>query len=159
MAQGDYTQFNYFAQSYGSNILNTHTFKIALTTLQVGGTPTIAATDAVPTWGSGGTTDLSTSEVTAGGNYSAGGQTITTGTSLTTNVFRLTGTAVTWTKAAGSPTDIKTAVIYSDTATNKDAVGFVDLTTDGTTAVSLVSQDIVVTINADGIVKVTVNAT
>lgn len=162
MAQGTITLFNEFAESVadGRIDLDTDTFKVALTTLQVGGTPTIAATDAVPCWGAGGTTNLSTSEVSAGGGYTANGETLTSVTyTQTSGVGTFDAANVTWTSAAsGDPATIKSLVLYSDTATNKDAVGFMDMTTDGTTAISLLSGDITVNWNASGIFTVTVNA-
>jgi len=160
MAQGTLALFDEFAESVGDGRidLDTHTFKVALVTLQVGGTPTIAKTDAVPTWGAGGTTNLSTSEVSAGGGYTAGGITLTlTPTwAQTGGVAKWDATDITWTSAAsGDPATIKTAVIYDDTATNKDCVGFVDMTADGTTAISLLAGDITIAWGAGGIFTLT----
>lgn len=163
MAQGTITLFNEFAESIadGRLDLDTHTFKVALTTLQVGGTPQIAATDAVPCWGAGGSTNLQSSEVSAGGGYSAGGITLTGVTwTQTGGVCTLDATLnPSWTSSgAGDPTNIKSLILYSDTATNKDAVGFMDVTSDGITAISLLSGNITVTWNASGIFTHTVNA-
>ncbi|MCG8608951.1 MAG: hypothetical protein MI864_00305 [Pseudomonadales bacterium] len=162
MAQGTLTLFNEFAESIadGRIDLDTHTFKIAITSLQAGGTPTIAATDAVPCWGAGGSTNLSSSEVSAGGGYTAGGETLGSVTwSQSSGVGTFDAANVTWTSSgSGDPTNCKTAVIYSDTATNKDAVGFVDLTSDGTTAVSMLTGNIAINWNASGLFSVTVNA-
>jgi len=161
MAQGTITLFNEFAKSIadGRIDLDTHTFKCGLTTLQVGGTPTIAATDAVPCWGTGGTTNLAASEVTPGGGYTAGGVSLTGVTwTLAAAVATFDATDISWTSAgSGDPATIKSLVIYDDTATNKDAVGFMDMTADGTTAISLLAGDITVTWNASGIFTVTVN--
>ena len=155
MAQGTLALCNEFAKSIadGRIDIDTDTFKVGLVTLQVGGTPTIAETDPVPTWGAGGTTNLAASEVAAGGGYAAGGITLA---SLT---WALSGAVATWDAAdvawtssgSGDPTTIKTLVIYSDTAANKDALGFVDMTADGTTAISLLAGDISVAWNASGI--------
>ena len=162
MAQGTFTLFNEFAKSKsdGRIDLDSDVIKAAIVTLQAGGTPTIAATDAVPTWGAGGTTNLSTSEVTAGGGYTAGGVTLTTVTfTLAGAVATFDSDAIGWTSAGlGDPTDCKVVVFYSDTATNKDAIGFLDLTSDGTTAVSLLTGNITVTPNASGWFATTVNA-
>jgi hypothetical protein len=155
MAQGTLALFDEFAESIGDGRidLDTDTFKVAFVTLQVGGTPTIAKTDAVPTWGAGGTTNLSTSEVSAGGGYTANGESLTSVTwAQTSGVAKFDAADLTWTSAAsGDPATIKTAVIYSDTATNKDCVGFVDMTADGTTAISLLAGDISITWGAGGI--------
>lgn len=160
MAQGTLALFDEFAESIGDGRidLDTHTFKIAFVTLQVGGTPTIAKTDAVPTWGAGGTTNLSTSEVAAGGGYTAGGETLANITwGQTAGVATFDNTAdIVWTSAAsGDPATIKTAVIYSDTAANKDCIAFIDMTADGTTAISLLAGDITVAFGASGIFTVT----
>ena len=154
MAQGTFVLFHEFSESIGDGRidLDTDTFRVGLTTLQAGGTPTITAADAVPTWGAGGTTNLAASEVAAGGGYTAGGNTLTSVTwSQTTGTATFDAADTSWTASAGSPTTIKTAVIYDDTATNKDALGFIDMTADGTTAISLVAGDINIVFNASGI--------
>ena len=159
MAQGTLALFDEFAESIGDGRidLDTDTFKVAFVTLQVGGTPTIAKTDAVPTWGAGGTTNLSTNEVSAGGGYTAGGDALASVTWGQTNgdgVFDAANNV--WTSAAsGDPATIKTAVFYSDTAANKDCIGFIDMTADGTTAISLLAGDITIAWGAGGIFTVT----
>jgi len=159
MAQGTLALFDEFSESVGDGRidLDTDTFKIAFVTLQVGGTPSIAKTDAVPCWGAGGTTNLNTSEVAAGGGYTAEGEALASVTwSQTSGVATFDAANVTWTSSAsGDPATIKTAVIYSDTATNKDCVGFIDMTADGTTAISLLSGDITVAFGAGGIFTLT----
>jgi len=158
MAQGTFLLFDEFAESIadGRIDLDTDTFKVAFVTLQAGGTPTITDSDAVPTWGAGGTTNLSTSEVSAGGGYTAGGATLASVTySQTTGTATFDAADITWTSSgAGDPTTIKCAVLYSDTATNKDCLGFWDMTADGTTAISLLSGDINLNHNASGIFTV-----
>lgn len=159
MAQGTLALFDEFAESIGDGRidLDTDTFKIAFVTLQVGGTPTIAKTDPVPTWGAGGTTNLSTSEVAAGGGYTAGGESLASVTwAQAAGVGKFDAADVVWTSSgAGDPATIKTAVIYSDTATNKDCVGFIDMTADGTTAISLLAGDVTVAFGAGGIFTLT----
>lgn len=161
MAQGTFALFNEFAESIadGRIDLDTHTFKVGLVTLQVGGSPTISATTAVPTWGAGGTTNISTSEVAAGGGYTAGGATLASVTyNRSAGVATFDAADVTWTSSgSGDPATIKTTVIYSDTATNKDCIGFIDMTTDGTTAISMLSGNVGITWNASGIFTLTVN--
>lgn len=156
MAQGTFALFHEFSESIGDGRidLDTDTFKAGLVTLQVGGTPTIAATDAVPTWGAGGSTNLASSEVTPGGGYTAGGIAltgVTWGQTSGTATFDDTVNLLWTSSGSGDPATIKTLVLYSDTATNKDCVGFMDMTTDGTTAISLLSGNISVTWNASGI--------
>ena len=154
MAQGTMALFDEFAESIGDGRidLDTSTFKIAFVTLQVGGTPSIAKTDAIPTWGAGGTTNLSTSEVSAGGGYTAGGESLASVTwGQTAGVATFDAANVTWTSSAsGDPATIKTAVIY-ETAGTLPCIGFIDMTADGTTAISLLSGDITITFGAGGI--------
>lgn len=160
MAQGTLTLFNEFSKSIGDGRidLDTHTFYAALTTLQVGGTPTIAATDAVPCWGAGGTTNLSTSEVAATGGYTAGGIALTSVTwTQASGVCTFDAANISWTSAGSDPTTIKSLVVYDNTATNKDAVGFMDMTSDGVTAISLAAGNINVNWSASGIFTTTVN--
>ena len=158
MAQGTLALFDEFAESIGDGRidLDTDSFKVAFVTLQVGGTPSIAKTDPVPCWGAGGTTNLNTSEVAAGGGYTAEGDALASVTwGQTAGVATFDAADNVWTSSAsGDPATIKTAVIYSDTATNKDCVGFVDMTADGTTAISLLAGDITITWGAGGILTV-----
>jgi len=155
MAQGTFLLFDEFSESIadGRIDMDTHTFKVAFVTLQAGGTPTIAQDDAVPTWGAGGTTNLSSSEVSAGGGYTAGGETLTSVTwGQTAGTATFDAADLTWTSSAsGDPATIKVAVLYSDTATNKDCIGFWDMTADGTTAISLLTGDIQLNHHASGI--------
>ena len=155
MSQGTFQLFDEFSESIGDGRIDmdTHTFKVAFVTLQVGGTPTIAKDDAVPTWGAGGTTNLDTSEVAAGGGYTAEGEALASVTWGQTSGTRTFDAAdITWTSSAsGDPATIKTAVLYSDTATNKDCVGYWDMTADGTTAISLLAGDITLAHHASGI--------
>ena len=158
MAQGTLALFDEFAESIGDGRidLNTSTFKVAFVTLQVGGTPSIAKTDAVPCWGAGGTTNLSTSEVSAGGGYTAGGDALASVTwGQTAGVATFNAADNVWTSSAsGDPATIKTAVIY-ETAGTLPCIGFVDMTADGTTAISLLAGDITITWGAGGILTVT----
>ena len=95
-------------------------------------------------------------EVTAGGNY-AGPIALTTSWALigTETVFKvLTPSPLEILSAAGSPTNCKAILIYSETAVGEDAVCAIDLTADGgTTAHSLVDGKIAWTPNANGLFK------
>lgn len=152
MARGDFVLFQEAPKAFADGrISSTNVFKWAIVTLQAGGTPTIAASDPVPTWGVGGTTNLAASEVAAGGNYVAGGATTANPVLTKTGaVTKFSSDPVSWTKLAGNPITGKVAVLYSDTATNKDAIGFLDLTADGTTAIDMVNSDLSLTANANG---------
>ena len=112
-------------------------------------------------FGSGGSTDLSANEVIAGGGYTAGGNAVSNPTlSLTAAKTTLDddGANLLWTSSAsGDPADIRCAIVYSETATFKDCIGFIDMTSDGTTAISLLTAPIGIDWNALGILAETVN--
>lgn len=121
----------------------TGTFKLGLVTSAV----TPSATTSDPRWGSGGGTNLSTNQVTPGGNYADGGPTIAN------PVVTLTGGAAVWdgddiaiSQNASNPTTARWGVIYN-TATGNRCVGFVDLGAD----IDLSAGDFSVTWNASGI--------
>ena len=126
MAQGDVTLFNDFLQDVGRKVhnLETDTIKCALTD----GTTTPTAATANPCWGAGGSTNFAAEEVSAGGNYSAGGIDIAATYSQTSGTATFDGaTNPSWSQHASNPTDATWAIVYNDTATNKDAICFVDL--------------------------------
>ena len=58
---------------------------------------------------------------------------------------------ISWTKAASSPIDIKSAVLYDDAAANDECIAFWDMTTNGgTTPLSLVAVSIDLKLGAAG---------
>ena len=126
MAAGDITLFNEFKEDVGQKIhnLSSDTFKIALVTNAV--TPAAGTSD--PRWGAGGSTNLSTYEVTPGGNYSAGGATLSSSTwSETAGTATFDASDVTIAQNASNPNNARWAIIYNDTSSGKEALAFVDL--------------------------------
>lgn len=101
-----------------------NTIKCAL----VDSTITLTKDTADPCWGTGGTTDLSANEVT-GTNYPAGGRACANpAVTIASNTAQLEiDNPATWTMNAGNPTNCRWAVIYDDTATNKNCIAFLDL--------------------------------
>ncbi len=90
---------------------------------------TPSKTDSDPRWGAGGTTNYSTSEVTPGGNYSAGGI-LLLGTTVTVsgNIVSMNATSpVTWNGNAANPTNARWGILYSSTDAGKHAIGIADL--------------------------------
>ncbi len=85
-------------------------------------------TDNDPCWGAGGSKNLSTNEE-SGGSMTAGGLTLASPVvSVVGGVPQLDfGDPAQWAKNASNPTACWWAVIYSDTAANKNCIGFVDL--------------------------------
>ena len=146
MAQGDVTWFNAAKGKLGLAIINLETdvLKLGLVTSSV--TPTASTAD--PCWGAGGTTNLSSNEVTPGGNYSAGGPTVANNTFVESGgTATLDADNTSIAQNASNPTNARWGVLYSDTATAKDALAFVDL--GGVTDLS--SGGFSVTWNASGI--------
>ena len=145
MAAGDLVLFQQFGEGLGNGLhdLDANTFKLGLITSAV--TPTANMSD--PRFGAGGGTNLATNEVTAGGNYSAGGPTLA---SLNWSRSGATSTwdvaDVTIAQAAGNPTNARWAVIYNSTASNR-AVGFIDLGVDR----DLSAGSLTLLINAGGV--------
>ena len=155
MAQGTLVVFSDFmtAVMEGNINLETATLKCAFVS-DSQATWTKATAD--PRWGAGGSTNLSTNEV-SGTNYTAGGNSCANPVaSETGDVFTYDADdPATWSQHASGPTNIKTAVLYIDDA-NDYAIGFIDMTTDsGTTAISLADGDITVSFGASGIFTVT----
>jgi hypothetical protein len=144
MAQGDFTLFEEFSKTVSGTVnLTSSTFKIALITNAV---VAVAAT---------ATPQLTDFTQVSGGGYTAGGETLAAKTwteAAGVATFDDTGTpAVSWTKNGTGPTNIYQAILYDDTAAGDDAVGFIDMTTDGgTTPISLQSGDITITPHASG---------
>ena len=126
MAQGDVTWFNAAKAKLGLAIINLETDVLKLGLITDSITPTASTAD--PCWGAGGTTNLSSYEVTPGGNYSAGGPTIANNTfteSGGTATLDADNTSIA--QNASNPTNARWGVVYSSTATDNDALAFVDL--------------------------------
>ena len=103
----------------------TNTIKMGIITNAV--TPAVADSD--PRWGAGGAQNYSTAEVTPGGNYSAGGATVSGCTStLSSTVTSLNATSpLTIAANASNPTGAYWGVFYDSTDAGKHVFGYVDL--------------------------------
>ena len=139
MAQGTIKTFRHFREIAFEKLLDLEndSFKVAL----IDTIPLVE--DADPRWGAGGTTDLSLLEV-SGTNYTAGGNaaanpSVTQTTTITK--FDIDDPA-TWVQNGSGPANAKAAILY-ETVTLR-AVIFMDLTSDGSTAISLIDGDIAV---------------
>lgn len=117
------------------------TIKLALITVAV----VPAAGDTTPALGD-------YTQVTPGGNYAAGGETLDTlGNMVTeaagTMTFDDTGASVTWSQHASNPTNARYGIIYNDTDASDLAIAFLDLGA----AIDMTAGDLTVTWNASGI--------
>lgn len=143
MAAGSFTVFNIAKTKLltGIHDLDTHTIKAALTT----STQSIDATFA------GSSTDCRyadlTNEVANGNGYTTAGVTLTMSVTRSTGTVTVDATDAQWTTATITA---KYCVVYNDSATNKDLVGFVDLDTGGG-SISSTSGTFQVTWNASGL--------
>lgn len=145
MAQGSVVAFDEFTLDIGEkeHNLSTDTHKISLhSTL-----PDTAT--ASPTY-----TDFTGTEMASGNGYTTAGETANITYAEAGGTATLTlGTDITWTQNGSGFTTAEAAVIYSDTAAAKEAIGTIDLTVDGgTTPISL--QDGDVTIQAGTILTI-----
>lgn len=146
MAQGDIIAFDQFCVDVqeGLHDLETDTIKLVLET----STQTLAATTADPRYGAGGTTNLTTNEVTPGGNYSAGGPSAANPTvTLSGGAGVFDADDISISQDPSNPTGARNGVLYNDTDTGKRAISYLDLGAD----TDLSNGDFSVTWNASGI--------
>lgn len=133
MAEGDFIRFNQFKLDRGKGVhdLSSDTIKWAIIKGAANGglDPTAATAD--PRWGAGGTTNLSTHEVTAGGNYAANGLTAavswTESSGSVTLDLSASAPQLQWLQDASNPTNARWIIAYNDTAAGKQAIGYIDL--------------------------------
>lgn len=129
MAQGDVVVFDQFMENvFDSGI---HDFGATPNTIKcaiVDNSTVPSATTADPCWGAGGTTNFASNEMT-GGNFSAGGNACASASaSLNGGALELDfGDPATWSQNASNPATCYYGIIYDDTATNKNCIGYVDL--------------------------------
>jgi hypothetical protein len=90
-------------------------------------------------------------QVTAGGNYTAGGTSLGQWATLVTEaggtVTFDSGTNPTWAQNAGNPTNARYALVYNDTQAGDPAIAFVDLGA----AVNMTTGALTITWDASGI--------
>lgn len=153
MARGDFTVFNEFAVSIGEKKIDLETDTIKLALITNGVTPT--ANDATPQWGAGSGVDYDGNEVSTAGGYTANGLACAN-PALTrsgdTSTFDADDPAALSQNGSGF-TNAYWGILYSDTATNKDCIGFLDLGG----PVSEQAGPITITWNASGILTIQTN--
>lgn len=140
MAQGSIYLFEEFSKTIGdgSHTLGSDAFKVMLLSSQHA--VDILVSDPTPD-----SADVGYTEVTGGTSYVAGGAVITCTWTEVGGIatFKVTSGDTVWVADASGPTDIRTALIYNTThAGTNDAIGYIDMTTDGSTPVSLQAGDV-----------------
>ena len=146
MASGDVVYFDQWLVDVQEGVHNmeTDTIKVGLVTSTV--TPAPTTTD--PRWGAGGSTNLSTNQVTPGGNYSTGGPSAANpSVTLSGGAGVFDADNISIAQHASNPTDARWGILYSDTAAGKNCIGFVDLGADTDLSAGAFS----ITWNASGI--------
>jgi len=147
MARGDLTIFEEFVREEGEGVHDFSSDTLKLGIIDNSTAPTAA--DATPRWG-----DYSGDEVSTAGNYTADGETVGSVTWVEADgVATLDGANVTVAQDASGFTDGYYAILYNDTATNDEAICFVDL---GGPA-SEVAGDVNVNWHASGIYQKTLS--
>lgn len=110
-----YSKFNSFVEALAEKVhnLGSDTLKVMLTNTAPVATNTIKA---------------NLTEISAGNGYTAGGNTATvTSSSQTSGTYKLVlGDPTTWTASGGSIGPFRYAVLYNDTATNDELIGWWD---------------------------------
>ena len=152
MATGDFTVFNEFTISLGEKLVNLETDTIKLGLIDNVVTPLVDT--ATPTWDGTSSQDYDGNEVGTGGGYSAGGLTLS-GPELIRAVAVATfdddDSNLSLAQNAAGFTDAYWGILYSDTATAKNAIGFLELGG----PVSEVAGPIAINWNASGILTIT----
>jgi len=152
MAAGDWKWFAQGLHDIGNKVidLDTDVLKFGLVTAVLTPTVTLAA----PCWGAGGTNNMSTNQIATATSYTG----------------PVTLASVTWTKDAtgavldfadaaviaqdaGGATNIAWRILYSDTAANKQCIGYQELSKAGT--ISLVAGSLTLTESASGVLRMT----
>jgi len=134
MAAGDFTVFEEFLATI-SNLhdLDSDTIKLALITSAVAPT----AADATPAL-------ADYTEVTPGGNYTAGGTDVNATFTEAAGTSTFDGDNVTWSQNASNPTDARYALVHDTTTVG--AIGWFDLGA----VIDMTAGDLTVNVNAAG---------
>lgn len=125
MAAGDFVFHDQFLIDLWNKVHDIDdTWKCGLVTASV----TPAASDAAPHFGGTGTTNYATNQVTAGGNYTAGGPSLANqAVTVAANILKLDADDVSIAVDGSNPTDARWLIVYNDTDANKRCMGFLDL--------------------------------
>lgn len=152
MAAGDWKWFAQGLHDIGNKVidLDTDVLKFGLVTNALVPTVTLAA----PCWGAGGTNNMSTNQIATATSYT-GPVTLgsVTWTKDATGAVLDFADAAVIAQDAGGATNIAYRILYSDTAANKQCIGYQELSTTG--AISLAAGSLTLTENASGVLRMT----
>ncbi len=112
-----FSKFNSFVEAMAEKVHNlcSDTLKVMLTNTAPSAANTVK-------------TDIT--EISAGNGYTAGGAAVTvTASAQASGTYKLVGNDVTWTASGGSIGPFRYVVLYNDTATNDELIGWYDYTT------------------------------
>lgn len=133
MASGDIKWFVRALLDLGEKLhdLSSDTLKVGIVKSAANGGIDPTKDTADPRWGAGGTTNLSSSEVTTGGTSYTGPLTLGSVTwTLVSNVPTLRATDPSMAQDASGFTNGRWAIVYNDSDAGKRAIGFIDLGSD-----------------------------
>lgn len=152
MARGDLYVFNVLAEWIGEKLINLETDTIKLGLIDNVVTP--SQSTATPTWDGTSSQEYDGNEVSTGGGYPAGGLTLS-GPELVLSgavaTFDDDDSNLSLAQNAGGFTDAYWGIMYSDTATAKNAICYIDLGG----PISEVAGPININFNASGIFTIT----
>ena len=128
MAAGDvhvFASYPYNMAGTSAQFWGSDTIKMGIVTNSTA--PTVTTAD--PRWGTGGTTNFATNEVTPGGSYSAGGISLTSPAIAASGAdTNLTATSpISLAANASNPTGAYWGILYDSTDSGKHCFGYIDL--------------------------------
>jgi hypothetical protein len=130
MAQGEVFLFDQFLVDALEKVHDMENDSVYCALITSAATP--ATTTADPRWGTGGTTNFSTNQVTPGGNYATGGNVCSApSVTLVGGAAQMDfGDPAVWAQHASNPTNARWGIIYNNAAAGKNCIGYVDLGSD-----------------------------
>ncbi len=133
MAKGDFVVFAQTKLDIGKKVHNLSTDQLKFAVIKSAANGGVDPSEALPDprWGTGGSTNLLSSQVTPGGNYATGGVVLAGITWELTGVeAKLDSTDINIAMHASNPTNGRWGIVYNNTAAGKQALGFVDFGAD-----------------------------
>jgi hypothetical protein len=126
MPQGQVTFFDQFLVDAWKKLhdLSADDIRIAIITTAV--TPLKTMSD--PRWGAGGGTNLSSNQVTPGGNYPSGGSAVSNkSVTLVGGLAQFSFDPLAYASNASNPNNAGWGILYNNTDSGKRAIGFIDI--------------------------------